>query len=134
MNIKIFFTSWVLLSAISLLLFGAGLLSQLIDLLRALALSLGGAIFISFIYPHARGVRVGDKLFALISRQYSRGNSAFAFTGAVEAVALQNKRKGEKIKVRLQNGAQAEGIVLDYGGLFSPARVKIIETEMVRKT
>lgn len=123
------------LVSLALILFGlSGYLAQqgipgadfLVDPWRLIALALGLSIVWAFAYPHVRGVKKGDALVALFRRE---GGARAALLDVLFVTALSDGRLGEKIKIVYGNGIQAEGQITSYGGTFSPATVKITETE-----
>lgn len=107
-----------------------GLESSILDSVwQSLALGIGVSILMSLGWPHARGVRRGDRLVAQVPRTQQTPGGVFAFVDNVVVIALEGGRTGGKIKVRLGNGRSGEGIITAYAGTFSPAVIQITETE-----
>lgn len=103
---------------------GAALLS---DVWRLVALAIGVSIVSALAYPHVRGVRKGDSMVAFMRRE----GGGPAFLDVVLVTALSDGRLGEKVKIVFANGVHAEGRVTAYAGTFSPATLKITETERI---
>lgn len=97
---------------------------------QTLALAIGLSIVLSLAYPHVRGVQKGDTLVGDVPRSRNMGQAILAFVESAPVIALEPGRQGQKIRVRLPNGKSAEGIVASYAGTFSPAYIKITETEV----
>lgn len=136
MNFKIFLQSFGLLLASSLIGYAfnvLGVTGSIVDSVwKLLAFDLGASLAIGISYPHIRGVRKNDELAINSSVASMRGpgiNITFGSFGIANAYALSGGRIGDKIKVRLLDGRQGEGRVTDYAGLFSPAKVQMIEME-----
>lgn len=133
MNFKISLISFLLLLALSLIAFAfslVGVAGSVVDSVwKLIALCIGVSLVIGFAYPHLRGVKKGDLLSTNTVYFDSRNPAAIMsiFAGPT-AVALQNGRIGERIKVNSQ-GRQAEAIVLSYASTFSHAVVRITEVE-----
>ncbi len=139
MNLRVLGTSLLLLSAIALLGYGfhqsinaaLGLKESFFDsLMQSLAVAVGLSILVAFAYPHLRGVRTGDLILASVPRAHSTPRGVFAFVENATAIALEDGRVGQKIKVRLSNGRTGEGVIEAYAGAFAPPSVQITETEM----
>ncbi|MBI4406671.1 hypothetical protein HY571_02040, partial [Candidatus Micrarchaeota archaeon] len=128
--------TFLLLLALSLIGFGfsiIGVAGSLVDSVwKLVALDIGLAIVIGFSYPHIRGVKKGDFLATTVYYN-SRGAGLASVLTGVSAVALQNGRKGDKIKINFQ-GRQAEGVVIAYASTFSPAVVRVTEIERIAGT
>ncbi len=134
MNFKITLATFLLLLALSLIAFGFSLIgvagSVINSIWKLVALSIGISLVTGFAFPFIRGVRKGDVL-ATATHYGVQGQNVISslFTG-VGAVAMQNGRKGDKIKINFQ-GRHAEGIVISYASTFSPAVVKVTEMEQI---
>lgn len=138
MNLKISLASFLALIAISLVGYSLSLVgvpgTLVNSIWKVVALCFGLSIILGFAWPILRGVRKGDGLALTNSfvQQTAIGAVINVF-GGVGAVALQNGRKGDKIRVQLQ-GRQAEAIVISYESTFSPAVVKVTEIEAATYT
>ena len=136
MNISVLSKSFLVLLAASLIFYGLsgstiyGLSIVSVSLWKLVALSLGISILFAFLYPYIRGVRKGDQELAVFRREAAHGNFIQAFLDSQTVTALENGRKGQKIRVRLLNNKRAEGIITSYAGTFSPATIKLTETEV----
>ncbi len=138
MNFKIFLQSFGLLLAASLIGYAfsaTGVPGSVVDSVwKLLALDLGASLATGIAYPHIRGVRKNDELAINSSMASVRGpgiNITLGSFGIANAFALSGGRIGDRIKVRLLDGRQGEGRVTDYAGLFSPAKVQMIELEKI---
>ncbi len=138
MDLRVLGTSLLLLTALALLGYGfhdaidavAGVKASPLDsAAQSIAIALGASILVSLCYPHVRGVRKGDAIVASVPRAHATAGGMFAFIDSISAVALEGGRLGQKIKVRLGNGRDGEGIIQSYAGAFSPPSVQITETE-----
>ncbi|MFH1106752.1 MAG: hypothetical protein V1787_02555 [Candidatus Micrarchaeota archaeon] len=134
MNLKIFFQAFVILLAVSLLGYGlsvAGVPGTAIDSFwKLIAFDLGIAIVASYLLPYIRGVRKGDQLAANVMRHSHSGDILQAIVSSYFVTALENGRVGQKIRVRLANHRTGEGVVTSYAGTFSPAQIRLTESEM----
>ncbi len=138
MNLGIFSKSLMLTLSVSLILYGlSGFLAQhgitafglLADVWKLVALSIGLSIVVAAAYPHIRGVKQGDQMVAFLRREHNSGGVRQHVMDVVFATALESGKTGQKIKIAMSNGMQAEGLITGYGGTFSPATLKITETE-----
>lgn len=139
MNLMILGRSLVVLIALALISYGLhpyinaaiGVESSIFDSAwQVLALAIGVSIIVSLCYPHVRGVQRGDTLVGEVPRARNMGSAMLAFVESVPVIALESGRQGSKIRVRMPNGKSAEGIIISYAGTFSPAYIKITETEV----
>ena len=139
MNLMILGRSLVILIALALISYGLhpyidsalGVKESIFDSVwQVLALAIGLSIMLSLAYPLVRGVQRGDTLMGEVPRTRSNGQSVLAFIESAPVIALEPGRQGQKIRVRLPNGKSAEGIIAAYAGTFSPAYIKITETEV----
>ena len=122
-DVRVFFKSIVLFTAAALIIY-AVTPTGIDFLLKLLALDAGLALLMPFAYPSIRGVREGDQVVVMLSGKelpfrilYARSN----------AVASSNGRIGGRIRVRFSDGSEEEGVVVSYAGMFSPAKVRILE-------
>ena len=97
---------------------------------KLIALSIGASLALGYAYPFLRGVRKGDELVAVILRNRSFAGRLVSMRESVIVIALNSGREGEKIKLRMPNGLKAEGVITDYAGTFSPARVQLADGEV----
>lgn len=126
-DIRIFFKSIVLFTAIALIVYAVTPNAGIDFLLKSLAFAFGSSLLMPFLYPHVRGVRAGDEVRVVLSEQ----KLPFSILSAPPfAVAVENGRIGNSIKVQLKGGGEEECIVVSYASLFSPAKVKILQKEI----
>ena len=117
---KVFLYLFVL-SLLIFVVFG----NSLIFLLKLLALSTALTIIYGLYLTKASDkVKKGEEVLVIGSLNYLIGKKGIALTTA---------RKNEKIKIKLYDGKEAEGIVEKTEGFFGPAIVRIIyEEELVK--
>lgn len=136
MNLRILVSSFVLLLATSLLLYGFSVVGSQTALVKSpidsfwklLALAIGFSLVASYVYPHARGVKKGDQLIALVKGVSPTGGTPFLNSVIVNAV--ESGRLGQRIKIRLADGTEREGIITSYAGTLSPPAIRLTETEI----
>lgn len=136
MNVKTTVKAAIILSALALVLYGVsdaidgafGVKDSLLDKpWQMLALANGLALLFGISWPHLRGVKAGDRLVALVRREHEMMGS---WMEGITATAMEAGRTGTRIRVQLADGSLGEGIVLAYAGMFSPATLRLVETEM----
>ncbi|HLC47706.1 MAG TPA: hypothetical protein VJI13_01405 [Candidatus Norongarragalinales archaeon] len=134
MNLNVFGKVFLSLLVVSLLGYSfnqIGVQGKMIDsLLKLLAFDLAISLIAAWSYPYARGIRKNDQLIAQISRQVAHDNIVHNHIDTVLVTSLQDGRIGGKIHVRLLNGKRAEGVISAYAGTFSPAAIRLTESEM----
>lgn len=96
---------------------------------KLIAIAVGLSLATGFVYPLVRGVKVGDQLITLLRQDMSKQGLGILINASF-VTALQAGRKGDKIRVRLSNGLNAEGVIQEYAGTLTPARIQLVETEM----
>ena len=99
------------------------------DVWKLLAIAIALAIVAGYAWPRVRGVRRGDTLITFVRRHQQTPAGIATFNEPLFVTALQNGRAGAKIRVQLQNGSLAEGIVEEYAGTLSPSTIRLTETE-----
>ncbi|MFH1750694.1 MAG: hypothetical protein ABH863_03390 [Candidatus Micrarchaeota archaeon] len=97
---------------------------------KLFALVVAISILAGWLYPYLRGIRKDDQLVAVIARQVAHGQMVHNHLDSVPVVALKGGWMGQKIHVRMHNGKRAEGIVSSYAGTFSPATIRLTESEV----
>lgn len=134
MNLRIFLQTFVLLLALSLLGYAFSLIgvqnSPIDSFWKLLAFDLGVAIVAAYLLPFIRGVRKGDQLAANVMRHAHNGDILQAIVSSYFVTALENGRVGQKIRVRLANNRTGEGVITAYAGTFTPAQIRLTESEM----
>lgn len=139
MNLRLTFKSFVLLVSLSLVAYGLSAYlnawlavesSILNEPWKLIALSTGASLVAGYAYPFLRGVRKGDELVASVLRNRSFGGRTVSMRESVIVTALNSAREGDKVKLRMPNGLKAEGVITDYAGTLSPARVQLTESEV----
>lgn len=129
----------MLLSATALILFGLssylnpalGLKQpSLFDNFWAMeAIVIGLSIILGFIQPYFRGIKVGDTLIATIPIRQHSGTQQIDMLSGISVIALESGRVGKKIRVQMDPARKGEGIITAYSGTFSPATIRLTETE-----
>ncbi len=97
--------------------------TDLLFLAKALAVAGGFSIAFTIVYPHLRGVKKGDRVTVLgsgIPMILGLGRSGFALT---------DSGLHKEVRVKLDDGKEAIGIVESYGGVISPPKVRILYEE-----
>ena len=93
-------------------------ISDILVLVKLLALAMGVTLLSPFIYPAIRGVRRGDKVIIINTNPFVRMRSRIG-------VAQNDAHKGQVLKVMTDVGDTVECEIVDYEGTFSRAKVKI---------
>ncbi len=122
MGISIFIKTAALGVAAALLAF-ALYGTDMLFLAKGIALALGFSIVFTVFYPYLRGIRKGDRISvngAALPRIFGFGMSGFA---------LSNGALNDEIRIQLDNGKEAVGIVESYESTFSLPRVRILYEE-----
>jgi hypothetical protein len=125
LDVRIFFKALALFTAAAFIIYAVTPTGPDF-LLKLIALDIGLAILMPFAYPSIRGVRNGDAVLVLISESSPFG----MLPTRSNAVASSNGRIGSRIKVRFRDGSEEECVVVSYAGMFTPAKVKILEREI----
>lgn len=118
--IREFFRNLALAIAIALIWFGI-YAKELIDLIKALSLAVGIVILFSIFYPAIRGIRKGDRVDIIL------GNTPYIRSG----IALSSARLNDYIRIRLDDGREAEGRVERYAGILNYAQVRVTFIEKI---
>ncbi len=97
---------------------------SLFDLLKFIGLGVGVSLLIVVIYPSVRGIKRGDRVMVL-------GSSGIAFLDLFSKVgmAMNDAKRGDHIRVRLDNGREVVGVVEEYESLFSLPKVRVLYEE-----
>jgi len=92
-----------------------------LDVWKLIAVALGISLILPLAYPHYRGVRKGDGLLVI------RGNvEPMLLFSASSCVALAGGKVGSNIGIALPDGTLAEGTIIGYEGLITPAKVRLV--------
>lgn len=127
LDVRIFFKSIVLFTAAALIIYAIVPNAGVDFLLKSLAFAFGSAMLMPFIYPHIRGVRSGDEVKVVLSEQELPFSILYRRS---DAVAKDNGRIGETIRIAFRDGNEEGGMVISYAGLFAPAKVKLLQKEI----
>ena len=120
LNFGLFSKVFVFWLVISLLAFGltnmpAG------QLLKVCAVGLAVSLAFSFFYPEFRGIKTGDRVAVV-------ANGSLPFFSRLGKALSESKKQG-KLRVQLENGGEAIGIVESYEGILSPPRIRLLYEE-----
>ena len=113
-NIRVFIGTFLVSFALALVAFAVLPESDLMLLLKLLALALGITLLSPFWYPHVRGVRKGDMVTI----------TSDAVVGSLRGEALESGRQGQEIRVLTEDGKEIKCKITNYAGTFSRAKVK----------
>lgn len=127
LDVRLFFKSIVLFTAAALIIYALAPNAGIDFLLKSLAFAFGSAMLMPFIYPHIRGVRKGDEVGVVLSEKELPFSIPFVRSGAI---AMGNGRIGERIRVAFRDGSKEEGVVVSYAGLFTPAKIKLLQRDI----
>lgn len=105
--------------------------SLLGDVWKLVAIAVALAILAGYAWPRVRGVRRGDVLIAFVRRHQQTPFGVATLSEPVFVTALESGRVGKKIRVNLQNGSLAEGVIEEYAGTISPPTIRLTETENI---
>ncbi len=105
--------------------------SVLGDVWKLVAIAVALAIAAGYAWPRMRGVRRGDVLITFVRRHQQTPFGVATINEPVFVTALENGRVGKKIRVSLQNGSLAEGVIEEYAGTISPPSIRLTETENI---
>jgi ascorbate-specific PTS system EIIC-type component UlaA len=111
--------------AISLLLFAVLPGTDILFLIKSIALGIALSIITTIAYPEIRGIKTGDNVAVVID---SRTPSLIGRVGK----ALSNAKKNQEIRVKFENGEEAVGIVESYEGIISPPKIRLLYEEKMR--
>jgi hypothetical protein len=127
LDVRVFFKSIVLFTAAALIIYALAPNAGIDFLLKSLAFAFGSAMLMPFIYPHIRGVRKGDEVGVVLSEKELPFSIPFVRSGAI---AMDNGRIGERIRIAFRGGSEEEGVVVSYAGLFTPAKIKLLQKDI----
>ena len=134
MNLRIIGKTFMLYASTALIAFGlSGYLNKALGLEASLlnepwkmiAIAGGLSVLTGYLHPLLRGVKRGDQLITFVKRFSQQGT----FVETVFVTALEDGKKGAKIRVQLTNGALAEGIITDYAGTLTPPVIRLTDAE-----
>lgn len=122
MRLAMFFKLMIISVCISLLAFALLPEMTVIATLKSLALGLVLSTGITVLYPEMRGIKEGDPV-ALVTDS--------AIPGILGRVgrAVSDGRKRERIRIVLNNGSEVQGIIENYSGLITPAKIRVLYEE-----
>lgn len=103
--------------------------NDLLFLAKALALAIGFSIAFTIGFPYVRGVRKGDKV-QINGMAQNMPNFISWFAGR-SGLALTNASLNKEIRIRLDDGKEAVGVVESYENLFSPTKVRLLYEEKI---
>ncbi|MEM0475605.1 MAG: hypothetical protein QW343_02305, partial [Candidatus Norongarragalinales archaeon] len=137
MNLRVAANAAMFFIAVALVLYGlSGWIhaqlgwkeSLLSDAWKLVAIAIALSIAAGYVWPRMRGVRRGDVLVSFVRKHHQTPFGIASFTEPIFVIALENGRVGAKIRVQLQNGSLAEGVIEEYAGTISPPTIRLTET------
>lgn len=96
----------------------------LLDLAKFMAVAVGLSMLMLMLYPGIRGVKKGDPVLSM-----KAGSSPMLLFSASMYTAIEDGKKGDRIGIVLADGTMAEGVVVSYEGLLTPARIRLTHEE-----
>lgn len=122
MKLSIFFKAFIVIVCISLLYFAFAPEATVMMLLKMAAVGTVGSIALSVVYPEMRGVKDGDTVAVVYGKTIS------PLLGKA-GTAMEEGKKNNQIRVKLNNGSEVVGIVESYVGIISPPRIRVVYEE-----
>lgn len=122
MRLFLFIKLFLLSLVISLLAFAFTPEAGLMYLVKAIALGLALSIVIAAVYPTLRGIQKGDNVSVVTT-------SAMPALFGKGGIALSTGKVNSEVRIRLDNGREAIGVIESYDGLLSLPKVKLLYEE-----
>ncbi len=122
MRIMLFGKLMLIAICAPLLYFGLAPAVGLLETVKLIAVGGVASVCIAAFYPEIRGIRNGDAVSVV-------PDSGIPSIIGKMGTAAADGRKNQKIKVRLDNGAEVLGLIESYTGLISPPKIKLIYEE-----
>ncbi len=122
MRIMMFFKLMVISLCASLLAFALLPDSSMIGTLKIMAVGTVLSIGVTAFYPEVRGIKAGDTVSVVAD------SGIPAIIGRLGTAAMSGK-KNQRIKITLQNGNEAFGVIESYTGIISPPRIRLLYEE-----
>ncbi len=122
MRIMMFFKLMVISLCASLLAFAILPDSSMIGTLKIMAVGTVLSIGVTAFYPEVRGIKAGDTVSVVAD------SGIPAIIGRLGTAAMSGK-KNQRIKITLQNGNEAFGVIESYTGIISPPRIRLLYEE-----
>ena len=119
MRLMFFLKLMLVFVCVSLLFFTFYPEATVLLLLKMIAGSTVLAIGVSIFYPELRGIKNGDVVSVV------QGSGIPSLIGRFGRAMEEGRRKNQ-IKVKLDNGSEVTGVVESYEGVISPPKIKII--------
>ena len=110
MGIMVFLKLFVISVAVSLIFFALDPTLGLLDLAKFIALGAGISIIASLLYPSFRGIQKGDKVSVVF-------NSVIPSIFGKGGIAMSSGKLNSEIRIRLDDGREAVGVIESYEGL-----------------
>src|SRR3989344_5197816 len=120
MSLGLFFKIFILWLMVSLFAFGLTTMA-VGEWIRVVAVGIAVSLAFAVFYPEVRGIRSGDRVSVIV-------NNSLPFFGRLGR-ALSEARKNDQLRIRLENGDEATGIVESYEGVLSLPRVRLLYEE-----
>lgn len=117
----LFLRTFAVLLAVSLIWFAVQPSAGVGFLVKVVALSFAVSLLITVFYPELRGVQKGDKVVIVM------GNMPVLFGRS--GVAITSGRVNNEIRIKLDDGKEAVGIIESYEGMLSAAKIRLLYEE-----
>ena len=121
----------VLIMTLIVCLFGFAIFGEAFNIWRSVAIGLGISLIFLLVYPELRGIRSGDVVMVPIWREIETPFSSEGFMDNTIAIAMENGRRNQKIRVKLWDGSNGTAKILDYG-FITPPEGRLLEAEAPR--
>ncbi len=122
MRLMMFFKLMIISLCASLLAFAFLPEATLMGTLKIMAVGTVLSIGVTAFYPEFRGIKTGDTVSVVTD------SGIPAIIGRLGTAAMSGK-KNQKIKITLQNGNEAFGVIESYTGIISPPRIRLLYEE-----
>ena len=94
----------------------------MVETLKLMALGTVASVAITAFYPEIRGIKNGDSVVVV-------SDPAIPSLIDKPGMASADARKNQRLKVKLDSGAEVLGVVESYIGLISPPKIRLIYEE-----
>jgi hypothetical protein len=126
MNLQVFPKALIFFIALAFIIYGISPYTNTWDLVKLMAVAFGLSLLSPFLYPHIRGIKKGDTVQLVFEEQ----TPFQIFYGNSTGVARESGRVGNEIRVELSDGSEEGCVIISYAGIFSPAKVKVMQKEI----
>lgn len=124
LNFRVFGSTFLVSMAVAFIVFALIPGSDLILLVKLIALALGITLLSPLWYPHMRGVKAGDRVIITNPSPFIKIKSRYG-------IAQDNGRKGSVITVITEDGQEVKCEIVSYASTFSKAKVRVSDDAQV---